>query len=74
MTPMAKRYLSEATIAGQLLTPRINNALIRARHRADGDADRIAQITAALAAAAELVERIQRAKLALLKDRREAEP
>lgn len=70
MTPAAKDKLNAAVETAQLLTPRINNALIRARHRAVDDGQRIELLEEARRRTTDLLCAIQPAELAFKANRR----
>lgn len=70
MTPAAKNKLNAAVETAQLLTPRINNALIRARHRAADDCQRIELLEEARRRTTDVLSAIQQAELAFKANRR----
>lgn len=75
MRPGTEALLAKAVVASTTLPARITGAVVRARHRARSDRERIDQLEAAGGHAAALLQAILLAELALRKDRREgAEP
>lgn len=70
MTPAAKTCLAQAVIAAQMLPARITGSIVRAAKQNCTDQARIDYLREAAAKANELLEKIQLARLALLKDRR----
>lgn len=71
MTPAAKAAIATARLQAQALTPRINNALIKAGNGSQPDAMRLEHLQDAKAKAVTLLQLIQIAEIALTIHRRQ---